>query len=327
MSKVKRNRSPNYPVISLKSALTYLDKLHDFANGQHPVPMLSVFEGAWEMKKGSAYGKQVVAALKAFGLITDEGTGDGRKIRVSDDGSKIRGKHTDRPALLKKAAIAPKIHKELWGEFASGDGLPPAVTMRQYLVFDRRGNRFNEASVDDFIAEFVETIKFAEIENSTSFEPDTSKNDTDPEGSGNSEIKVGSYVQWTSGGVAQLEYPKQVVEIADDDSGGWALLEGSNTGVHMSELTLEAPVKADLSELNRIKIKTPDPFQEMPPETGVAREETKLDEGPVALTMPETLSADSVADFEYWVNGLIRKLQRRAGASQEADQRPSDSEN
>lgn len=37
-------------------------------------------------------------------------------------------------------------------------------------------------------------------------------------------------------------------------------------------------------------------------------------EGPVILTMPEKLSGTSVADFEYWANGIIQKMRRSTGA-------------
>jgi hypothetical protein len=44
-----------------------------------------------------------------------------------------------------------------------------------------------------------------------------------------------------------------------------------------------------------------------------------VDEGPVVLTMPEQLSAESVDDFEYWMTGIIRRLRRNAGMSNPHD--------
>ena len=120
---------------------------------------------------------------------------------MSEAGAKIRGGHSDRDQLLQAAALSPKIHAELWDEFGTEDTLPPASALRQYLVFDREGNRFNESSVDDFIAEFLETVKFANLEGKNgSHELDTSNNGNDPKTS-RGEIKVGSIVQWTSNGV------------------------------------------------------------------------------------------------------------------------------
>src|SRR5262245_48557307 len=107
-----RHRSPNYPVVNLQSALEYLDKLWAYAKGRHPVPIGSAAVDAWGMKPGSAYGLQVVGALKSFGLIEDKGSKETRQIMVSDVGAKIRGGHSDRDSLLKEAALAPPIHRE-----------------------------------------------------------------------------------------------------------------------------------------------------------------------------------------------------------------------
>ncbi|WP_352953338.1 hypothetical protein [Mesorhizobium sp. M1322] len=41
-------------------------------------------------------------------------------------------------------------------------------------------------------------------------------------------------------------------------------------------------------------------------------DKASLDEGEVVLHWPENLSADSVRDFEYWVEGIIRRAKRRA---------------
>ena len=45
----------------------------------------------------------------------------------------------------------------------------------------------------------------------------------------------------------------------------------------------------------------------------VDREQTTLAEGVVLLEWPKELSKDSVEEFEYWVNGIIRKARRKAG--------------
>ncbi len=47
-------------------------------------------------------------------------------------------------------------------------------------------------------------------------------------------MKVGDLVQWTSGGVDQFLEPRKVVWLSD--CGQWALVEGSNCGVPVSQL-------------------------------------------------------------------------------------------
>lgn len=158
-----RHRSPNYPVVNLQSALEYLDRLHQYSKGRHPVPVVDAINEAWGMKPGSAYGLQVVAALKSFGLIEDKGSLESRQIQISELGAKIRGGHNSREQLIKEVALMPPLHRELWDTFSKDGGLPPQATLRQYLLFDREGHTFNEAKVSGFIEEFEQTVSFAKL--------------------------------------------------------------------------------------------------------------------------------------------------------------------
>lgn len=333
MTKTKRNRSPNYPVVNLQGALPYLDKLYKF--GQlHFVPMQAVFEEAWGMKKGSAYGKQVVAALKAFGLIDDAGSGDARKVKVSESGAKIRGDHSDRPKLLKEAALLPKVHNELWSEFGSTGDLPPKAAMRQYLLFDRQGNRFNESSVDEFIDEFVDTVVFAKLGKKDTDEAlDTSNNENGPEDS-DYEIQVGSFVQWTSQGEDQFPEPRKVTQINYNDGEGYAYIEEEGGYVPMSELTIAKKSEEVETPLHVLKPKNENrgldstPVQntfgiDNPPSQGMRKEHTSLDDGVVILSMPEKLSPASVEDFHRWADDQKDRAYRRAGGQNKSVPLPS----
>lgn len=305
MAKLKRSRSPNYPVVGLQGALEYLDTLYKFG-GSHLVPMSAVVEEAWGMKSGSTYGKQVVAALLAFGLIEDTGSGETRKVRVSDAGAKIRGDHSNRPLLLKNAALLPKIHSELWAEFGNGDSLPPKAAMRQYLVFDRTGNRFNESSVDDFIDKFVATVEFAKLHD-TADENDTTEIDSNPIAP-NQGIQIGSLVQWTLNGVDQYKQPRRVLGLSDD--GKFAFVEGGKTGIPINQTTLKAlgsGVKEVAPPVN--------PFTTPEVNSNVRRPGEKedvytLDEGDVILHWPSQLSEASYAEIEDWFSLMLRKMKR-----------------
>lgn len=50
-------------------------------------------------------------------------------------------------------------------------------------------------------------------------------------------LKVGDYVQWESGGILAFVEPKKIVQFTPD--GGFAFVEGSNTGIPVRELHLE----------------------------------------------------------------------------------------
>ena len=52
---------------------------------------------------------------------------------------------------------------------------------------------------------------------------------------------VGDLVQWTSGGVDQFETPRRVQSVHRRNGKEWAFVEGTNTGVPLSELTVVTP--------------------------------------------------------------------------------------
>ncbi|MGB7334327.1 MAG: hypothetical protein WBD01_00940, partial [Salaquimonas sp.] len=45
----------------------------------------------------------------------------------------------------------------------------------------------------------------------------------------------------------------------------------------------------------------------------IREDKASLDEGSVSLRWPENLSKESVEDFEYWINGIVKRAKRRAG--------------
>jgi hypothetical protein len=102
----------------------------------------------------------MLAALKKFGLIVDEGSAAGRRARLSGDALRIiqdeREDSTDRQQLLKEAALKPTIHRELWDEF---DGsLPSDANLRFKLLNE---HSFTPNAVNDFIRQFRDTLAFA----------------------------------------------------------------------------------------------------------------------------------------------------------------------
>src|SRR5688572_8359223 len=110
--KAVKARSPNYPSLSLAKAIEKAGVLHGRYK-RHPVPVNAAFQ-AMEYKAGSSTGQQAIAALRAFGLMDVQGSGENRKVQVSDRAQKILLNHPSRPTLLREAALNPKIHKEIW---------------------------------------------------------------------------------------------------------------------------------------------------------------------------------------------------------------------
>ena len=85
----------------------------------------------------------------------------------------------------------------------------------------------------------------------------------------------------------------------------------------MSELTVSEPLvgQKDQSKQPPSNPLFRKPESEIAEKTGFSLERSTLDEGPVLLQWPENLSAESVADFEYWIQGVLRRAKRKAGVT------------
>lgn len=105
----------------------------------------------------------MVAALKAYGLAEDTGSGTKRQVRISEVGRKIILKTPGAEQLLRECAMRPRIFAHLWEKYRDEGGVPADKgIIKHYLVFEHEPP-FNEDSVDACIASFSETIAFAGI--------------------------------------------------------------------------------------------------------------------------------------------------------------------
>ncbi|MFO0836453.1 MAG: hypothetical protein U0638_15915 [Phycisphaerales bacterium] len=174
VKKVPRHRSPNYPSMNLERSLEKAALLAAKFK-RHGVPTATALE-AMEYKPDSSTGQQALASLSYFGLVEYEGSGNKRHVKVTDIAAKIIGDHSDRPRLLKEAALAPAIHREVWDKYHKGDdGLAPDATIKQYLQWDREGAKFNPEALDPFIEQFKQTIAFAGLDSSASISSDSAE--------------------------------------------------------------------------------------------------------------------------------------------------------
>lgn len=162
----KRFRSPPYPFVPLGKALDRVKLLYPKAL-HHPVGM-GVLGEAWGFGLKSSGLIQTAAALIQFGLLVDDGSGDKRKfqltkeaIRLANDADPASEK---RKELIQRAALAPKIHRELWDKYGAAN--ISDMVLRNYLMFDRTdadGAAFSPTAADAVIDEYKSTILFAEL--------------------------------------------------------------------------------------------------------------------------------------------------------------------
>jgi hypothetical protein len=262
---------------------------------------LKVAVNHWGYKEKSSGGLQTVAALIAFGLLKDEGTGAKRKMRLTPDAIRLlldeRPDSTEKAALIKRMALTPKIHQDLWKRW--GVAMPSEQQMRYTLTAEWEPP-FNEKSVDVFIREYKDTIAFAKLTESDKLTAEVQ--DSDGHGGGKYVPQAGDYVQWESRGMLQFREPKRVTGLSAD--GGFAFVEGSAAGLPVGELTKEEPLLAAQ--------RTPPTSLQPPPKTLMQEFVVPLSEGRAVFQWPTALSKEDVADLMDSLKILERKVARMA---------------
>ncbi|AZO66034.1 MULTISPECIES: hypothetical protein [unclassified Mesorhizobium] len=167
-TKRSAGRSAGYPFIPLGKAVERAGELRK-AVGKSDTRMLSAMHH-WGYGPKSSGGIQTVAALKHFGLLEDSGSGEDRRVKLTERALRIlldeRPNSADRADLIKRCAITPKMHQEMWQRWDRE--LPVDEEIRHYLIFDRD---FNENGARDLIAEYKATLGYAGLLDSDSLPP------------------------------------------------------------------------------------------------------------------------------------------------------------
>lgn len=153
----RKGRSPSYPAIDLEQAVERARRLLEREN-RHLVPVDTALE-AWGYSQASGAGMVVLAALKKFGLLEDQGSGLDRRVRLTDTAYEIlideREESPKRCELLRQAALRPRIHSDLWNRY--GRELPSDSTLR----YELRKMGFTDDATNKLIAEWRRTFDFA----------------------------------------------------------------------------------------------------------------------------------------------------------------------
>lgn len=160
-------RSPSYPAIDLGAALQRAEVLYR-AERQNAVPV-EVAVRHWGYKTLSGRSNSIISALKKYGLIVDSGTGRARKIQVTDNARRImeHPEQTERIALIQKAALLPRIHNDMWQKYGSSN-MPSTDAWAWELKEDLD---FTDVGATDFIKQYRETVKFAQLDENDAEEP------------------------------------------------------------------------------------------------------------------------------------------------------------
>jgi hypothetical protein len=300
-----RSRSPNYPIIGLPEAIERAKQLHA-ETGRHAA-LRSAVVGAWGISPKSSAGSQTIGALRSFGLLETEGRGESAKHRLTRDALMIvhdPEASNRRKDAIQACALRPEAHQIIREQY--GADLPADGVLRSFLIVDCN---YTEQAAEALIAEYRDTMAFAGLDAGG----DAANNSSKP-------VQVGDWVQWTSQGVAQFPEPREVQGLSED--GAYAFVAGSQAGIPMDQLTKESAPVVKPPSLRGTP--PPNPFAAFAAPAsllpqGMAEETSKIgDAGLARIQWPEGMDQAGFDDFEYWLEGVLRKVARQAGVERKS---------
>lgn len=152
-------RSPSYPAIDLQRAIERARVLYS-REKQYATPVVAVVQH-WGYKALNGPAGLQIAALKKYGLLTDEGAKADRRVRLTDLAVTILNHPNDaiRAEAIRKAALEPTSHRELRERYPSH--LPSDANLEWELT---REQGFTENGARDFIKVYKATMAFAGLD-------------------------------------------------------------------------------------------------------------------------------------------------------------------
>lgn len=233
----KAIRSPSYPSMSLRDALIAVGKIESVYRSTPVDRETAAKLIGYSSLSGPA--AKALAALAAYGLFDRAGKGEAR-VTARATAILHAASEDERRLHLLEAASEPPLFSELRDRFA-GIAVPPESGVVTYL--NRQG--FNPNAVRPAANAFLETMRFVEeLKASESHGPKTIE-DVESSGSKGTSSEatfggaaIGDLVQWESQGALQFPKPLRVRSISED--GEWVAVEGSQTGIPMSEVIVES---------------------------------------------------------------------------------------
>lgn len=174
-SKPKQERSPSFPFISLKKAVERAETL--YANHKREAARLVTVAITWGYGAKSSGLLQTVAALKQFGLVEDLGSGEDRKIQITDLARRILADSRPgaRENAIKEAAVSPKVIAEYLPKWVPER--PSDAHCISELHLDRG---FTADSARAFLRIFDETVAYANLDDDAGSRDERKEDQSEP---------------------------------------------------------------------------------------------------------------------------------------------------
>lgn len=167
-SHATKDRSPNFPFITLANALRRAEEF--YAKEKRGAAPLTIAASHWRLSPKSSGALQTAAALKSYGLMSDEGSGAARKLRLTELALRIildnRPDSTEKRAYMQQAARTPAVATEVYTLWP--DGLPSSANLHHHLVLERK---FNEATAHRVVKIIQENHIYTGLDSSSPQEP------------------------------------------------------------------------------------------------------------------------------------------------------------
>ncbi|KAA5804019.1 hypothetical protein F1654_09570 [Alkalicaulis satelles] len=229
-----RQQSPGYPNMSLQKAIDRVRKIHDADRTAEIDRETAAIHLGYSGLSGAS--DKAIASLVHYGLLERGGKG---LVRVSKMAVDIL--HPDSPAgkrrALVEAAFHPQVFRSIKERFPH---VPSEPALKSWLVREN----FQDRAIGPVTQAYLDTCRYLEQEEvdgsggPSAGEAGESSSMQPLEGSATTP-KVGDYVQWDSGGALQFEKPRRIRWVSDDEA--WLAVEGSDTGIPMTEVSIEKP--------------------------------------------------------------------------------------
>lgn len=224
-------RSPvltRFPFINLAKAIERTRAIYENDKGGKGLKVPVAFS-AWGYSDKSSGGFQSVAALKAYGLLADEGANDDRSVKMTSDARQYFQTEIedDKVRLCAKFAEHPPLMAHLLDHWDRGTVQDPVA--RTYLKTEIG---LNEQSARSALGIYKDNLSFVSGKGSGKVAEDESKREGEGSGAGGlkpltvpleppADIKVGDRVQWVSQEREQFNVPRTVTDIIRDTERGW----------------------------------------------------------------------------------------------------------
>lgn len=227
----KKDRSPPFPFIGLRNAIERTVSFEEYFK-RHPAPLDKVGP-AWGMKPASSQAAQTLGAIRAYGLVEYDVLNGQRVAKLTEDARIYLRAQQDsiRKEILMRLALNPKPFAKYWERWGA-DRPPNPVCLDELTIVDI----FTDSAARTFLRVYDETIAFAGLEDRNDDQEVAAER---PVAHKDSRVvpQIGDWVQWDSGGQLQFAEPRRVRALTDDEQ--WLFVDGSETGVPVSEATVE----------------------------------------------------------------------------------------